>query len=76
MARGGPGQLNQRPEQLNRDQLAAVLRDIAGGFESGDTLEGNIAFSLADGEHWDVVAVYRTGNLQGQGFMRMIGSFE
>lgn len=69
------GELVHRPEQLTRDQLAAVLRDLADGFESGDTLEGNIAFSLADTSHWDVVAAYRTGNLRGQGFMRVIGTF-
>ncbi len=74
MAKHG-GELEHRPEQLSRDQLAAVLRDLADGFESGDTLEGNIAFSLADQGHWDVVAAYRTGNLQGQGSMRVIGSF-
>jgi hypothetical protein len=68
-----------RPAQLTRDQLAAVLREIADGFESGDTLEGHVEFLVGDGvgleggATWDVRGAYRTGNREGQGGLRFVG---
>lgn len=64
------------PVPLSRDELASVLRSIADGFESGDTLEGSVEFLMGDGSTWDVRASYRIGNTQGQGGMRIVGQMQ
>jgi hypothetical protein len=66
---------NLVPTTIDRDKLVKLLEDILAGVKSGDTLEGNIEFLMADDpEYWDVRGTYRIGNLQGQGGVRMIGS--
>ena len=80
-------EVHRVPARLRAEDLSAILREIADGFDGGDTLEGNISFSIAmppedaplpDGyrPEWDVVATYRVGNLRGQGFTRMIGTLQ
>jgi hypothetical protein len=79
---------NLIPEGMDRQELAAVLREMADLVEAGDSFEGNIEYLMpddisdgppppgwpsSDAEFW-VTATYRIGNLQGQGGMRMIGN--
>lgn len=65
-----------RPERLTRRELLSHLQQIIHGVETGDTLEGNISWSLPeddDPDGWDVVGAYRAGNTMGQGGMVIIG---
>lgn len=74
-------QVQNMPIALTRDELATVLADMLKGVESGDTCEGSIQFlapSPTMGEPIDadymVMASYRTGNLNGQGGLRLLGT--
>jgi len=76
---------NLIPVGMDRHELAALLRDMADRAEVGDSYEGNIEYHWPDEEMagrdgWPAVdadfwvhGVYRVGNLQGQGGMRVIG---
>lgn len=77
---------NLVPVGMNRNELAMMLEDMATRVREGDSYEGNIEYTMpiddgnlpsvwpsADHEFW-VSGVYRIGNLQGQGGVRMIGS--
>lgn len=79
---------NLIPIPMNGDELASVLNDIAMRVVTGDSFEGNIEYMIpiaegdppkgwgqwpsTDCQFW-VTGVYRTGNREGQGGMRMIG---
>lgn len=66
---------NLLPKQLSKKELLSILSDLHDGVMTGDTLEGNIAFTISDKPNkWDVHGVYRVGNLMGQGGVRMIGT--
>jgi len=67
---------------MSHDELLATLEDIIAHVREGDSLEGSFEYLIpdpdeADSDQWMsgymVRAAYRIGNLQGQGFMRMIG---
>lgn len=61
-----------KPARLTKEQLVVILRDIAQRVAGGDSLEGNISYSVFEGD-FHVNGVYRLGNLQGQGGCRVIG---
>lgn len=73
-------QSNLIPMKFTTTELASILRDISARIEMGDSIEGHI-FYTAVGEYyddlqhdeWEVRGVYRIGNLDGQGGVRMIG---
>jgi hypothetical protein len=65
-----------RPERLTRRELLSHLRHIVQGVDTGDTLEGSIAWGLPeddDPDGWDVMGAYRVGNTMGQGGSVVIG---
>lgn len=79
---------NLIPVGMDRATLAILLDDIMHHVLDGDSYEGSVQYTMpepatpeeeragwpsADAEFW-VTAVYRIGNLQGQGGMRMIGT--
>jgi hypothetical protein len=62
---------------MSRSDLLSLLDDIRDRVASGDSLEGNLQYLLADGdaEHpYDVAATYRTGNRMGQGGCVLVGA--
>jgi hypothetical protein len=73
------------PEPMSKETLLALLDDMRAHIEAGDSWEGYLEYGFpwneelgdaetdADGVDFRVRAGYRTGNLQGQGFFRMIG---
>ena len=80
---------NLIPEPMSREQFVEVLTDVLERVRAGDSYEGNIEYHwpAVDGppplgwgkwptercDFW-VTGVYRIGNLDGQGSMRIIGS--
>lgn len=68
--------LQHVPDILTKGQLLKILENISEGITIDDTLEGFIEFTVNDADTWKVTARYRVGNREGQGFVRMIGSFE
>ncbi|MFH9108564.1 hypothetical protein ACH4LN_18110 [Streptomyces albus] len=63
-------------QNMSRDQLLQILDDIRQRVASGDSLEGNLRYLLADitAEHpYNVDAMYRVGNQMGQGGCIVIG---
>lgn len=61
---------------MKPEGVAQMLRWIADAVESGDSLEGNIQWSIPpdpdDMEHLHVHGAVRTGNLDGQGFISLL----
>lgn len=71
--------LREKPAQLKKAELLEILDDIRARVESGDSFEGRISYEFPD--DWDnadfaVYAMYRVGNLRGQGGYTQIGGFE
>jgi hypothetical protein len=77
---------NLIPAGMDRNTLAMLLDDVMHHVLDGDSFEGNISYNMPDpevavregwpsanAEFW-VTAVYRIGNREGQGGMRMIGT--
>ena len=79
---------NLIPVGMTGTTLGILLMDIREHILDGDSFEGSLQYTMpapatpeeeragwpsADAEFW-VSAVYRIGNLQGQGGMRMIGT--
>lgn len=67
-----------RPVPMSQQDLAALLQDMLDRVKVGDSLEGSIEYALPyigdpEDTYAMVRAVYRVGNLQGQGGMRMVG---
>jgi hypothetical protein len=77
-----------KPVHMSHEALVALLADIHQHVADGDSFEGSIEYLMPGpfedekppempDEEWEqgslVTAAYRLGNLQGQGFMRMIG---
>lgn len=58
---------------IRRQELARLLRQLADLVESGDSAEGSLQYTYAEG-HDDVrvSASIRTGNLEGQGGMFLL----
>jgi len=64
-------------QNMSRDQLLQLLDDVRQRVASGDSLEGNIRYLLAQpgAEHpYDVDGMYRVGNSMGQGGCILIGA--
>ncbi|MEU6768575.1 hypothetical protein ABZ916_39455 [Streptomyces sp. NPDC046853] len=64
-------------QNMDRASLLRLIDDIRASVATGDSLEGNIQYLLADGdaEHpYDVAATYRIGNRAGQGGCVVIGA--
>ena len=84
----GPG--SNKPIDSTYVEVAALLRDMSERVALGDSFEGSIEYSMPDVPEWaqrgepkpdgwrdpDVLvrAVYRIGNTQGQGGVRIVGS--
>ncbi|MEE6264959.1 hypothetical protein ACJ6WD_09505 [Streptomyces sp. VTCC 41912] len=62
-------------QPMTRDELVAVLDDIRDRVASGDSCEGKLAFLLGEDADrpYQVTAVYRTGQLLGQGSTVLVG---
>lgn len=74
-----PGEEPQqrRPKQMTPEQVSALLLDMSVRVGQGDSFDGSISYYLdyennEPGIVFDVTAVYRVGNLMGQGGMRII----
>ena len=64
-------------QNMGRTELLSLLDDIRARVASGDSLEGNLQYLLADGDApypYDVAATYRVGNRMGQGGCILIGA--
>lgn len=68
---------------VSKAELLTTLDDMRAGVESGDTLEGFIAFGIPyppAGEpkdaDWMLLTRYRIGNIDGQGGLRSVGAME
>lgn len=57
---------------INRELLVKILKEIAAHVESVDSLEGSIEYSYSGSGEFSVLGTYRTGNLDGQGGIRVI----
>lgn len=66
------------PQLCRPAYLAVVLRNMADRVERGDSLEGNIEYHAAEGsdELYTITGMYRIGNLEGQGGVRLLGKVE
>jgi hypothetical protein len=54
--------------EMTREDLAAMLRDMAAVVEARDSFEGRIAYTFGSGpDDFEVDAFYRVGNSMGQG---------
>ena len=62
-------------QSMNREELVTLLDDIRDRVASGDSFEGKLAFLLGDDADrpYQVTAVYRTGQLLGQGTTNLVG---
>lgn len=62
--------------KVTTEQLALILADIKSAVEAGDSFEGNLTYSCMDEDlkpgEFNVTAMYRIGNSQGQGGCVMI----
>jgi hypothetical protein len=72
--------MRQVPSNMPHEGLTGLLEDITARVRAGDSFEGTITWSIpedpgADPQSFDVTASYRTGNLEGQGGMRVIGEW-
>lgn len=75
-----PRQMHPAPVTMTRGELMSVLDDIRSRVDTGDSFEGNLTYAIPEDESappdsFDVVAMYRVGNSQGQGGMRMLGDW-
>ncbi|MGW0904942.1 hypothetical protein [Streptomyces sp. NPDC002853] len=64
-------------QNMNREGLLRLIDDIRASVATGDSLEGNLQYLLADtdAEHpYNVAATYRIGNRMGQGGCVVIGA--
>lgn len=53
-------------------ELLSVLRDMIDRIEHDDSMEGTITYIGEDFQIFRVAAIYRIGNSQGQGGMRIV----
>lgn len=62
-------------QSMNREELVTLLDDIRDRVASGDSFEGKLAFLLGEDPDrpYQVTAVYRTGQLLGQGSTVLVG---
>lgn len=63
------------PEQLTGSMLADVLEDIARHVRAADSYDGQVTWTALPHEPdtYEVVAVYRIGNRDGQGGVCIVG---
>jgi hypothetical protein len=63
------------PKRIDREALAALLRNAAHAVERGDSFDGSIQWMLLEGaDDFDVMAMIRVGNALGQGGMIVVGT--
>ncbi|MEV7466202.1 hypothetical protein AB0O20_06755 [Streptomyces kronopolitis] len=61
-------------QSMNREELVTLLDDIRDRVAAGDSLEGHIRYNLNPiGEQYEVGALYRIGQLLGQGSTAIVG---
>jgi hypothetical protein len=61
-------------QTMTREELVALLDDIRDRVAAGDSLEGKLQYSLAPlGQGYEVGALYRIGQLLGQGSTTIVG---
>lgn len=61
-------------QSMNREELVALLDDIRDRVAAGDSLEGKLQYSLTPvGQQYEVGALYRIGQLLGQGSTTIVG---
>jgi hypothetical protein len=57
--------------KIKTDSLVQLLTDIARRIEAGDSFEGSMRYTCMEPgllrDEWEVEAVYRIGNSEGQG---------
>lgn len=59
---------------MTREELVALLDDIRDRVAAGDSLEGKLQYSVTPvGQHYEVGALYRIGQLLGQGSTVLVG---
>ncbi|RXS78879.1 hypothetical protein EST92_19800 [Streptomyces sp. TM32] len=59
---------------MTREELVALLDDFRDRVAAGDSLEGKLQYSLPPvGQHYEVGALYRIGQLLGQGSTTIVG---
>ncbi|MEU0665711.1 hypothetical protein ABZ508_26495 [Streptomyces lavendulocolor] len=64
-------------QNMSREELLSLLDDIRDRVAAGDSFEGHIQYLIPDrpAEHpFDVAAMYRVGNLLGQGGCVLVGA--
>jgi hypothetical protein len=61
-------------KSMTAPELGQLLRAVAAAVESGDSLEGSLEYAIGTAGNLDVQASLRTGNLQGQGGLVLIGT--
>jgi len=67
-----------QPVPMSRVELSTLLVEMAATVAEGDSFGGSIeydALEAPEGVDYLVHGVYRIGNSQGQGGMRVIGTF-
>jgi type II secretory pathway component PulF len=63
-----------KPTRQTKEQIAAALRSMAETVESGDSFDGSLEYHVRDEDmDFDVVAMWRVGNSEGQGGCVMLG---
>jgi hypothetical protein len=62
-------------QNMSREELTSLLDDIRDRVAAGDSFEGKLQYLLGtDADRpFEVAALYRVGNLLGQGSTRLIG---
>lgn len=64
---------------MKKEKLAQLLRSLADSIESGDSLEGSVRYTIPRDpkiEELHVFGAVRTGNLEGQGGVTLLGEEE
>ena len=69
------------PVNMSREDLLYIIDDIRAGVGEGDSFEGFLNYLIPDdpdapADSFDVEARYRVGNLQGQGGMEIVGTWQ
>jgi hypothetical protein len=68
---------NLIPVRMTKEELVAVLHDVAAGIEAEDSYGGFLTYDALDErlgrDEFFVTASYRIGNSMGQGGVRLIG---
>lgn len=68
---------SERPVPVSKDELLRILANVVEHIENNDSFEGRINYGISEDPDADfeVIAVYRIGNSEGQGGMRVIANW-